>query len=131
MKDNNLALVYDNFDLQLTSCEKVLEVDIDDNLTWTNHFQHVSKKISSYFWLLFQIKSYIPLHYRVLFYNAYNIKSQFKYCCFILLYTNLKNYREESVNFYLIRIIIQLLTYVEVDMQCYWTVNVILTDALC
>ena len=25
--------------------------------------------------------------------------------------------------------IIQLLTYVEVDMECYWTVNVILTDA--
>ena len=24
---------------------------------------------------------------------------------------------------------IQLLTYVEVDMECYWTVNVILTDA--
>ena len=26
-------------------------------------------------------------------------------------------------------ITIQLLTYVEVDMECYWTVNVILTDA--
>ena len=26
-------------------------------------------------------------------------------------------------------IIIQLLTHVEVDMECYWTVNVILTDA--
>ena len=26
------------------------------------------------------------------------------------------------------KIIIQLLTYVEVDMECYWTVNVILTD---
>ena len=25
--------------------------------------------------------------------------------------------------------ILQLLTYVEVDMECYWTVNVILTDA--
>ena len=57
MKDNKLAIEYDNFDLQLTSCEKVLGVHIDDNLTWTNHFQHVSKKISSYLWLLFQIKS--------------------------------------------------------------------------
>ena len=37
-------------------------------LTWTNHFQHVSKKkILSYLWLLFQIKSYIYLHHRVLF----------------------------------------------------------------
>ena len=43
MKDNKLASVYDNFDLQLTSCEKVLGVHIDDNLTLTNHFQHVPK----------------------------------------------------------------------------------------
>ena len=57
MKDNKSAIVHDNFDLQLTSCEKVLGVHIDDNLTWTNHFQHVSKKISSYLWFLFQIKS--------------------------------------------------------------------------
>ena len=48
MKDNKLAIVYDNFDLQLTSCEKVLGIHIDDILTWTNHFEHVSKKISSY-----------------------------------------------------------------------------------
>ena len=32
MKDNTLALVYDNFDMQLTSCEKVLHVHINDNL---------------------------------------------------------------------------------------------------
>ena len=58
MKDNKLAIVYDNLDLQLTSCEKVLGVHIDDNLTGTNHFQHLSKKISSNLWFLFQIKSY-------------------------------------------------------------------------
>ena len=33
MKDNKLALVYDNFDLQFTSFERVLGVHIDDNLT--------------------------------------------------------------------------------------------------
>ena len=56
MKDNKLAIEYDNFDLQLTSCEKVLGVHIDDSLTWTNPSQHVSKNISSYLWLLSQIK---------------------------------------------------------------------------
>ena len=66
MKDNELSIEYDNFDLQLTSCEKVLGVHIDDNLTWTNHFQHVSKKISSYLWLLFQIKSYLSLQQSVI-----------------------------------------------------------------
>ena len=82
MKDNKLAIVYDNFDLQSTSCEKVLGVHIDDHFTWTNHFQHVSKRISSYLWLLFQIKSYLSLQHRVLFYNAY-IKPHFEYCCVI------------------------------------------------
>ena len=82
MIDNKLALVYDHFDLQLTSCEKVLGVHIDDNLIWTNHFQNVSKKIFSYLWLLFQIKSYLSLQHRVLFYNAY-IKPHFEYCCVI------------------------------------------------
>ena len=33
MKDNKLAIEYDNFDLQLTSCEKMLGVHIDDKLT--------------------------------------------------------------------------------------------------
>ena len=32
MKDSNLTLVYENFDLQVTSCENVLGVNIDDNL---------------------------------------------------------------------------------------------------
>ena len=71
MKHNKLALVYGNFDLQLTSCEKVWGVHKDDNITWTNHFQHVSKEIPSYLWLLFQIKSYLSLQHRVLVYNAY------------------------------------------------------------
>ena len=57
-------------------------VHIDDNLTWTNHFQHVSKKIPSYIWLLFQIKSYPFLQHRVLFYNAY-IKPHFEYYCVV------------------------------------------------
>ena len=33
MEDNKLAIVYDNFDLQLRSCEKVTCVHIDDDLT--------------------------------------------------------------------------------------------------
>ena len=75
-------LVYDNFDLQVTSYEKVLGVNIDDNLTWTNHFQYVTKKISTNLWLLSQIKSYLPLKHRMIYYNAY-IKPHLEYCCVI------------------------------------------------
>ena len=73
---------YENVDFRVTSCEKVLGVHIDDNLTWTSHFQHVSKKISTYLWLLSQIRSYLPIHHRMTFYNAY-IKPHLEYCCVI------------------------------------------------
>ena len=52
---------------------------MDDNLMWNNHFQLVSKKISSYLWLLSKIKSYLSVEHRLLFYNAY-IKLHFEYC---------------------------------------------------
>ena len=45
MTDDNLTLAYDNFDVQVTRYEKNLGVHIDENLTWTNHFLHVSKQI--------------------------------------------------------------------------------------
>ena len=44
LKYDKLALVYYDFDLQLTSCEKMLGVHIDNNLTWTNHFDICFKK---------------------------------------------------------------------------------------
>ena len=76
------VIEYNNFDLLETSCEKALGVHIDDNLTWKKSFSTRFKKISSYLWLLFQIKSYLYLQHRVLFYNAY-IKPHFEYCCVI------------------------------------------------
>ena len=60
----------------MTHANKILGVHVDDNLMWNNHFQHVSKKISSYLWLLSKIKSYLPVEHRLLFYNAY-IKPHF------------------------------------------------------
>ena len=52
------------------------------HFVWNNHFQHVSKKISTYLWLLFQIRAYLHVHHRLLYYNAY-IKSQIDYCCVV------------------------------------------------
>ena len=46
---------------------------------WNNHFQHVSKKFSSYLWLLSKLKSYLSVEHRLLLYNAY-IKPHFEYC---------------------------------------------------
>ena len=55
---------------------------MDQNFVWNNHFQHVSKKISSYLWLLSQIRTYLNVQHRLLYYNAY-IKSHIEYCCIV------------------------------------------------
>ena len=103
MKDNNLELVYDNFASQLTSRDGVLGVYIDDNLTWTNHFQHVSKKISACIWLLFQMKLYLSLQHNCYFTMlilslVLNIVVWFEGIRLFLKYIKLQNYREEPVN---------------------------------
>ncbi|MCU7801208.1 MAG: reverse transcriptase family protein, partial [gamma proteobacterium symbiont of Lucinoma myriamae] len=82
LTNNVLKLNYDGIELQLSSNEKVLGVNIDENFIWNTHFMYVSKKVSSHLWLLSQIKNYLPLKHRVLFYNAY-IKPHLEYCSII------------------------------------------------
>ena len=56
-----LSLRYSDIDIKMTPSEKILGVHVDDNLMWNNHFKHVSKKISSYLWLLSKIRSYLSV----------------------------------------------------------------------
>ena len=78
-----LSLNFDNVELQLTNNDKVLWVYIDENFIWNTHFTYVSKNVSSNLWLLSQIKDYLSLEHRLLFYNAY-VKSHFNYCNIVL-----------------------------------------------
>ena len=60
-KRNNLnevsfSLQYKDIDIRMTTSDKVLGVHVDGNLSWNDHFYHVSKKVSSYLWLLSKIK---------------------------------------------------------------------------
>ena len=77
-----MALIYDDLELQIANCENIPGVQFCHNLTWKNHFQQISNKISTYIWLLSQIKTFTPLQHRMLFYNAY-IRPHFEYCCVI------------------------------------------------
>ena len=79
MQNPVLSLTYSDIDIKMTHADKILGVHVDDNLMWNNHFQHVSKKISSYLWLLSKIRSYLSVEHRILFYNAY-VKLHFEYC---------------------------------------------------
>lgn len=82
LSDKGLTLIYDGVNLELSSNEKVLGINIDENLIWNTHFAYVSKKVSSNLWLLSKIKIYLSLEHRLLFYNAY-IKPHFDYCSII------------------------------------------------
>ena len=95
--DGNLKLEYNNLELQISSNEKILGVHVDENLVWKNHFQQVSKKISSYLWLLSQIRTYFTKQHRLLYYNAY-IKSHLEYCCVVWgNSTNFNTYKIEKL----------------------------------
>ena len=79
LDENLFTLIYNDVILQLTTGDKILGVNIEQNLLWNNHFQSVSRKVSSYIWLLSKIKSYLNTEHRRLFYNAY-IQPHLDYC---------------------------------------------------
>ena len=79
----------------MTTSGKILGVHVDENLSWNDHYQHVSKKVSSYLWLLSKIKTYLPQEHRLLYYNSY-IKPQFDYCS--IIWSNSSNFNINKIN---------------------------------
>ena len=77
-----LCLKYNDIDIKMTTSDKILGVHVDENLSWNDHYWHVSKKVSSYLWLKSKIKTYLRKEHRLLYYNSY-IKPQFDYCSII------------------------------------------------
>ena len=67
LDENLFTLTYNDVILQLTTTDKILGMNIKQNLIWNNHFQRVSRKVSSYIWLLLKIKSYLSTEHRRLF----------------------------------------------------------------
>ena len=55
------VLNYDDTQLQVTTGDKILGINIEQNLQWNNHFQVVCTKMSSYIWLMSRISSYLIL----------------------------------------------------------------------
>ena len=89
-----LSLKYNDIDIKMTTSDKILGVHVDENLSWNDHYQHVSKKVSSYLWLLSKIKTYLPQEHRHLYYNSY-IKHQFDYCS--IIWSNSSNFNINKI----------------------------------
>ena len=49
---DSLNLKFNNEDLNMISNDKLLGVFVDNNLTWSEHIKHLTKKIASSTWLL-------------------------------------------------------------------------------
>ena len=79
LNDAALNLQYSDIDISMTTCDQILGIKVDDNLTRNSHFYFLSKTSSSYMWLLSKIRSYLSTEHRVLFSNAY-IKPHLDYC---------------------------------------------------
>ena len=88
LSNADLTLWYNDIDVNITTCDKVLGIHVDNNLTWNNHLNFLSKKLSSFMWLLSKIRTYLSTEHRVLFYNAY-IKPHIDYCS--LIWSNTSN----------------------------------------
>ena len=47
LHEGELSLKNNDINIKMTKSDKILGVYVDENLTWNNHYQHVSKKVSS------------------------------------------------------------------------------------
>ena len=82
LANKSVKLQYKDMHLELTTGDKILGIQINENLKWDNHINFIRKKISSNLWLLSRIKSFIPLNHRILFYKAY-VQPHLDFCSVI------------------------------------------------
>ena len=90
LKNDPLSVSFKSVPLKYSKGEKLLGVNINENLNWGDHVNKIKKKVSTNIWLLSRIKSFIPVNARILFYKAY-IQPHFDFCNVIWGGTNAKN----------------------------------------
>ena len=77
--NDNLELFYNDNALHTITNDKILGVFVDNNLTWSEHVKHISKKIASNIWLLSKIKGFLSKDHRVQYYKSY-IQPHIDFC---------------------------------------------------
>ena len=69
--DDSMKISCNYLQLSTVPSKKVLGVQIDNNLLWTEHISKVAKKMSTNIWLLSQVKRYLSKEHRLIFYRNY------------------------------------------------------------
>ena len=79
LHNENLALKFNDESLNMITNDKILGIYVDNNLNWTDHIKHLSRKITSSIWLLSKIKKFLSQAHRVQFYKSY-IQPHIDFC---------------------------------------------------
>ena len=69
--DDNIQILLNDIKLSNVQKEKVLGVEIDNNLLWGEHVRKVTRKMSTNIWLLSKIKRYLSKEHRLMYYKSY------------------------------------------------------------
>ncbi len=76
----NLCIKHKNTVLENVKSEKLLGVKIDNHLSWKAHIDDLASNLSKLIALFRQIKIYLPLQTRILFYKTF-VQPRIDYCC--------------------------------------------------
>jgi len=90
LDSDELCLTWKDKRLQMVCHDSLLGVLVDNNLSWTEHIKHISKKVNSSLWLLSRIRHFLLERHRKLFYNSY-IQPYLDYCNTVWGNSNDKN----------------------------------------
>ena len=79
LNSTSLQLHYINESLNMASSDKILGVFVDNDLMWSDHVKHITKKVSSNIWFLLRIKYYLSQAHGIQFYKSY-IQPHIEFC---------------------------------------------------
>ena len=79
IEENTIRLYINDVEIKKVQFTKFLGVTIDDNMSWKQHVNNISVKISQTIGVLNRVKSDLPLHIRVQLYNTM-ILTHLSYC---------------------------------------------------
>ena len=86
----DMTLTYNDETLNNISDDKILGVQVDDHLLFSNHIDKIARKITSNTWLLSRIKDFLNKEHMVQFYKSF-IQPHLDYCDIVWENTSQKN----------------------------------------
>jgi len=82
-----LTIFLDDGKLEQAQKGRLLGLDIDPTLSWSNHVTSLRKKLLMRFVVLARIEKFLPVKYRIILFNA-SIKPILEYCVSVLATCN-------------------------------------------